>query len=309
MEKLNNVRNYNEFKDSLNEELLWGAIKNLFSKIFAKIDKKLADSIANFTKKLDGSKTWQDSIKLYEEAVRFEQNQMVESIKTVAGPLGVRKVLADNCIINYVQLQELSNKYQSGALAAKAIFANREGNMFNFDNSDQFNNNLMQAMNAKVLELGKVSGYKENELTEYLKNNTNMEQVQQAATGETTSYSNFSKSEKLFEEVDNKPIIPTGDLAQLKNNSQNWLTNNIYGYALEAVKKVPQPANAGAAAEGDAIDKAVAASKATTLHGSLSNLLKGIINIPDKNTLIKIRDILATSQGKTPQQMKDEMPF
>ena len=40
MEELKNIRHFQEFKDAVNEELLWDAIKNHFSKIFGNIDKK-----------------------------------------------------------------------------------------------------------------------------------------------------------------------------------------------------------------------------------------------------------------------------
>jgi len=66
MEELKNIRHYKEFKDALYEEALWGAIKDLFSKIFGKVDKKLSDAVANFTKKLDASRDWNDSVRIFD---------------------------------------------------------------------------------------------------------------------------------------------------------------------------------------------------------------------------------------------------
>ena len=122
MEKLINIKNYEDFKDSLNEELLWAAIKNLFSKVFGNIDKKLADSISNFTKRLDGSKSWDESLKIYEEFTKKDLAETTVSLKTVTGPLGLRKVLYDNSCRIFLELQEMSNKYQTPELQGKKIF-------------------------------------------------------------------------------------------------------------------------------------------------------------------------------------------
>jgi hypothetical protein len=328
MEELKNIRNFEEFKDSVNEELLWDAIKGLFSKIFAKIDKKLADAVAQFTRKLDGAKNWQESVKFYEEAVTVEQADMKATLQTVTGPLGIRKVLGDNYSIIFVQLQELSNKYGSAELAAKNVFAGQpEAAIFNFDKSEQFNANLINAVNAKVMELGKGAGFNEQQLNTYLTQHTKIDEVQPAASGATNASFIYSKYNKIFEEmapptnqaatanppaaIANPPAatgIPQGDLNKLKTDTEGILTNQIYGFTLKKVKEMKPPANVG---QADAFDTVAKGAKVTNLYPNLAKLLRNIVNLPEdkKAELTQIRDIVAKATGKTPEDLKREMPL
>jgi len=351
MEELKNIRHFQEFKDAVNEELLWDAIKNLFSKIFGNIDKKLADAVANFTKKLDKSKSWEESLKFYEEATKLEIKNMNDSMGTVTGPLGLRKIISDNSSINFIQLQELSNKYGSSELSAKKIFAGQpEAEMFNFDKSDQFNNNLLSASNDKLIELNKITkAYDEKLLTDYLNKNNNLNNVEKPAeqkpAGEqnpagvqkpvenvNANYvANYVKNDALFEaDAEQKPVEqkpagepvsgnqtkavtttdqnapPKGNIDALKQSSNTWMTNQLYGFALDKVKKTPKPAKVG---NEDAFDTIAKGSKATTLYPNMAKLLRNIVNITDKSKLLKVRDAAALAAGKTPDEFKNEMPL
>lgn len=343
MEELKNIRTFEEFKDSVNEELLWDAIKGLFSKIFGKIDKKLADAVANFTKKLDGAKSWEESVRYFEEALNVEKTDMKATLETVSGPLGLRKVIADNASISFIQLQELTNKYQIPNLAPKVVYAGQpEEEMFKFDKSEEFNNNVMQAANAKVIELNKANGapYNEQELTTYLTaNSKDMAIVQPVAapgtptiaekpaeqktevkpTGKDAVNQNQQNTQfgdsfsyfggvKLNEEADPAPTgtIPTGDVSKLKVAAETWVTENIYGYSLKKVKEVKPPAKIGAE---DAVMNIAKGSRATKLPQNLAKLLKNIINIEDQAKLIQVRDAIAKIQGKNPDDFKKEMPL
>lgn len=180
MEELKNIRNFKEFKqDAINEELLWDAVKKLFSTIFGKMDKKLADSIANFTKKLDGTKTWEDTVRVYREVEGDLKNKLNQNMEAAQDPLTIRKVLADNYRINYTLCQELAKgKFQPQEMLPANVFKGHpDEKIFNFNDAKSFEANLLQSMNAKMIELNKASQgvYDEKALTDYLKKNNNLD--------------------------------------------------------------------------------------------------------------------------------------
>ena len=212
MEDLKNIRHFDEFKEdainekafidglmlldadqSLNEEALWAAIKGLFSKIFGNIDQKLAAKVDEFAKKLDASKDWNESVRLFEQSSKDRQMLAGEEMNAANGPLAVRKVLYDNASMVYVTLQRMVAKYQSPALSPMKIFEqSKDKQMFSFDKADQFTKNLVVACNAKVLELNKAAGnpYEEVALKTYLESNKEISKVEKspapAAGGATT---------------------------------------------------------------------------------------------------------------------------
>jgi hypothetical protein len=176
MDELKNLRNYEEFKrDAVNEELLWDAVKKLFSTIFGKMDKKFADAINNFTKKLDGSKTWEEAVKFLEEIQGEFQKGFAESIAKAKGPLGVRKTLKDTYSSVYLACQEMAkSKYQQKAMSPINLFKGQpDEKVFAYEKIDDFNKNLFTAVNNKMIALNKdpnMGGpvYDEKALTEYL---------------------------------------------------------------------------------------------------------------------------------------------
>lgn len=322
MENLKNVKNYNEFKDSLNEELLWDAIKNLFSKMFGKIDKSLSDAVANFTKKLDNSKTWQESAKYYEEVVNVQSGNIDESLKSVTGPLGVRKFLSDNISVTYIQLQELYNKYQSPNLSPKKIFENTtEKDIFSYDKSDELKKNLLTICNNKIIELNKLSGnpYEETKLKDYLTKNTTVDEIPDAQNytpdtrGDVNQNPTDNSASDSFKYKGNGLILEAEDANQqqnvpinkLKESAKQFVNEKLYQYSLKKIKEVKDIKSLG---NEDPYDMIAKTSQATKLYGSLSKLLRNIVNL-DKNQLIKLRDGLATIKGGKPGDYKNEMPF
>lgn len=346
MEELKNIRNYQEFKDSLNEELgLFKAIGDLFRKIFSKITKPLVDSIANFTKRLDASNSWEESLKAFEDSSKQEQTIMNQSMNEVTGPLGLRKVVHDNAAITFIKCQEMSNKYQTPTLAAKNIFAGNA--MFNFDNSEDFEKNAVNTFNAAVVDINKTAkAYDQAQLETYLKSSGNdinkveQQQNEPATAGGTPvpaggTPGNVSSSYKFINEVRtpeqvrqnpdppklnqqntttppsnqqpaNQPgQMPTGDLNKLKQGASQWIMNSIYGPSVNKMKQAQKPA--GGEAGGDAFSKVATASKATGNKESLAKLLRNIVNIPDTNTLAKVRDGIARAENKDPNKFAEEI--
>lgn len=327
MEELKNLKNFNEFKDSLNEELLLGAIKNLFNKLFSKMDKKLATAVQMFTDKIDKSQNWETSVKAFEDSTKIRMNAANEGIQKAAGPLGVRKMLVDSSQSLFLELQVLYNKYQSSNLAAKNIFKGDE--MFNKNSSEEFSKGIFESINAKMIELNKTSqaGYNEEQLKEYLTKNTDINQTenidqqqQQQIKAEKKSYLNYNK---IYEDVpiynaqnlnqsnsnqantDNQNnqtntgnqnnTMLQGNINNLKNGSIKWLNENLYGLSLKKIKeiKAPTPATGGS----DPFDSIAKNSKATGNSQNLAKLLRNIVNIPDTNTLAKVRDAIADARG------------
>lgn len=326
MENLKNIRNFQEFKeDSLNEELLWDAIKNLFSKIFSKIDKKLSDSVANFTKKLDGSKSWEESLRFYEEIINLEKNNLEQSLNTVTGPLSLRKIISDNISVIFIQLQEMSNKYQTGELSAKKIFEGQPDiEFFNFDKAEQLNSKILELSNAKIVEINKLSGnpYNEQKLIEYLKNSSDLN-INNSAQTFTTEKKKIKLNDKLFEDINqNNNTSPAASnqqnqqqqnqqqknqIEKLKETTKKWITEKLYLFSINKIKSIKTINKFGN--KEDPFDIASKGSKATRITNSVSGLLRNIVNIEDKEKLLKIRDAIALANGKTPEDYKKQFPL
>jgi hypothetical protein len=187
MKDLKNIRNYDQFKDSLNEELLWDAVKKLFSTLFGKMDKKLADSINNFTRKIDGSKTYEDAVKFFIEEVNVRMQYVNEIDDNITGPLGLRKVIVDLSEAVYLSLQVMVNKYQNLALSPKNFFKGQpDEKMFSFDTSKDFQANVMNFVNAKIIQMNKTAkngapAYDETALQKYLTENTDVNSAEALA--------------------------------------------------------------------------------------------------------------------------------
>jgi hypothetical protein len=187
MLNLKNIRNYEQFKGSLNEELLWDAVKKLFSTLFGKMDKKLADSINNFTRKIDSSKTYEDAVKFFIEEVNYRMQYVNEIDDNITGPLGLRKVIVDLSEAVYLSLQVMVNKYQNLALAPKNFFKGQpDEKMFSFDTSKDFQANIMNFVNAKIIQMNKTAkngapAYDETALQTYLTQNTDVNSAEALA--------------------------------------------------------------------------------------------------------------------------------
>jgi len=323
MEELKNLKNFGEFKDSLNEELLWGAIKNLFNKLFSNMDKKLADQVNNFTKKIDAAKTWDESVRAFEADMASMKTKVETNVNAATGLLGFRKALADLSEALFVELQVLSNKYQVPELTAAKVFAGTpEAEMFNKKNSEEFKTSLVTPLNAKIIELNKTgaAGYDEVALKTYLDAQNNIDATEQATTGGGSPVNAshlYQSPNKLFEAtpVPSTPATPAtpaepatpadpatpaapatgtppqGDITKLKAPAIKWITENLSGIALKKVKEVQKPKGNAAT---DPFDQAALNTKATGNTQNLAKLLRNIVQLPTAADLAKVRDNLAT---------------
>jgi hypothetical protein len=185
MDELKNIRTFQEFKESaVNEEALWDAIKNLFSTLFGKMDKKFSDAINNFTKKLDGSKNWEDAVKAFQEMEKEYQIGFQADMGMVKGPLGLRKLLTDSYTSMYLMCQEMSKcKFQPKDMAANVVFKGHpDEKIFAYPKAEDFKKNLLNAMNAKVIALNKDANmggpyWDEKALEQYLTNANNNKEL------------------------------------------------------------------------------------------------------------------------------------
>lgn len=235
MDELKNIRTFQEFKDSVNEEALWDAVKNLFSTIFGKIDKRFADAINNYTKKLDGTKNWEDAVKVFEETLGVVRNGLPEMMKEVKGPLGLRKLVMSAYQEVYSMCQILAkSKYQQKGMAPALVFKGTTyEKIFSYDKAADFEKNLLPAATAKIMEINKkFPAYDEKELndyyTKYNKDMTteeikNIEGGEAAATGTTTGTEVPKKESTVFNYKDKLNELSAGEpgSGQPINTEQN----------------------------------------------------------------------------------------
>jgi hypothetical protein len=109
-----------------------------------------------------------------------ENNAVDQSLTTISGPLGLRKLIGDNATVVFVQWLEMKNKYAIDSCAPKVIFDKNP--MFQFDKSDDFNKNLLNTSNAVLINVNKSitpNPYNEADLQTLLnKNNKDINDVQ-----------------------------------------------------------------------------------------------------------------------------------
>ncbi len=373
MEDLKNIRHFEEFKDAVNEELLWGAVKNLLSTIFGKMDKKFADSINNFTKKIDGTKTWEEAVKFMEQADGDVKNKMTEGLKTVTGPLGLRKLLVDVSDTVFTELMVLFNRYgQKEATPRKIFEGTPNAQMFAFDKAKDFKAALANSLNAKIIEMnkgqnGQQPAYDENELKTYLEKQTNIDAVdpQQPAAPAPTEPNQKDKNatiassggdhvpekfrylnEEYEYDANGNPVStrnktatppaegakpaatpaegakpaatppaktdpnapPKGTIANLTAPATAWVNEQLLGASLKKLQGLKPPSKVG---QEDAFTAVTKNTKVTQNKESVAKLLRGITNLPEdkKPELIQIRDILGKATGKTPDEMKNDIPL
>lgn len=338
MNELKNIKHFQEFKDSVNEELLWDAVKSLLSSLFSKMDKKFSDSINNFTKKIDGTKTWEEAVKFMEQADGDVKNKMTEGLKTVTGPLGLRKLLVDTTNTIFTELMVLFNRYgQKDATPRKIFEGTPNEKMFAFDKAKDFETGLFNFLNTKIIELNKGQNgqfaYDEKALQTYLTNQkdinavdpqqpvpagkteqakTNTEIAGGEAEGATGEKINYRLTDKLNEDETPQPVDPNappkGTIANLTTPATAWVNEELLGVSLKKLQSMKPPSKIG---QEDAFTAVAKNTKVSANKESVAKLLRGIVNLPEdkKGDLIKMRDILATATGKSPDDLKNEIPL
>jgi len=327
--ELKNLRNYKNFKNDflieksygnnefiLNEELLWDAVKSLFGRLFAKMDKTLADAVNNFTKKIDSSKSWQDSVKSFEESVNISMKRMDELFAASTGPLGIRKAIADSMESVFVSLQVMANKYQYTQINPTNLFNGTPvDKMFDANSAEDFRKNIFNIVNEVLININKTTKSYTDEAAfqKYLTDSTDINVIEQAApagspvTGSTTGISVTGSTTGTTTSGDTSSAAPTGNIATFKEAINKWSDANVYQVCLKKMKEAKPPIANKGGGSSDPFDEISKNSKATGNTQNLAKLLRNIVNITDNTMLAKVRDSIATIQNKDVNKFKEEI--
>lgn len=329
---MKNLQNFEEFRNEqeLNEGI-FSALQSIW-KFFKGVSKTLQTNIGNYTKKLDNSKTWQDTLtNINSMVIQPNIKYFEENMKTATNISQIRKINYEVHISTFTELNATYKKWDGGnpksPLTPSAIFVGTPfANMYNFIDTQKFTQNLTNAINGLISTFAKSSGYPMDDVTKSInsykdltqnppddkgtttpeqKPEQNQQQNQQqqnnAIRGNSTEnrilkFSNFTKLYEADQQPTNQqPTTPEQPIDKLKTENINNFKNNFYGTMQKKLKAFkPAVGNTGTDPdkEIDAIAKTMTGSGKNI--DSKKNLLKTIKNPKlTADQLGKVRDAVS----------------
>jgi len=266
---MQNIKNFEEFT---NEGKFWDALQKI-NRFFKGVNKKLQDSLGNFTKKLETSKDWNNTLSIFNSNILQPYSTYFEdSMKNATTIDQIRKLNYEIQVSTFPALNEMKLKY---GLKPNSVFDDPNlSAMYNFDTTDAFVKNLPNAVNALVKNFATKAKYPMDEVDKSINNykdltadppktNTpetpakpeakpaetpapaNQQQSNNAIRGNSTekhimSYDDYNK---IFEADPAAPAEPTATattsnqpIDTLKQENINVIKNNFYGVMQKKLK-------------------------------------------------------------------------
>lgn len=326
---MNNIYTFIEFKN-LNESMIGDAFKNLFKKIMTKLDKRIADNVASFAKKIEGKKDLKEVVPLVNTFLNTSKKILEEDLGKAADLETVRKTVADTCMSIFDTMQVLSKNFNNQEILAKNILADSKYKaIFNYDKLQDFNKNVTKNVNNFIAMSAKVAGIddktmkalyakpiyesKENEENEFLFE-AEVDQTttdKGAETPNNTNQQNPADANKPDEgdkkEGDNKEgaTVDAEKLTKMKDTLKTVINNNILGLIFKKFKDVDKLTSGGG--ENSKVNKEIQ-DVAKLMKGSKNldskkNLLNTIAGVDKSGTLANIRDVVAKELNIEPDKI------
>jgi hypothetical protein len=250
------MKKYNEFlieqEEALNEGI-FDALKSVM-KFFKGVNQTLQTNIGNFTKKLDASKNWQDTLtNINTMVIQPNTKYFEENMKTATTVSQIRKINYEVHLSTFTELNATYKKWDAtnpkSPINPAVMFTGTPfANMYNFQDTESFTKNLPNAVNGLVSTYAKTAGYPMEDVTKSINDYKDLTQNPPAGTekpAETTtpekpatqpvkpvtqpvkppvqnnvsaSYTmSFSDFKKLNEEGETTPASPTNTTAPASN--------------------------------------------------------------------------------------------
>ena len=313
---MKNIKSYNEYTE-LNEGL-FAALQNVF-KFFKGVSKTLQTSMGNFTKKLQNSKDWNNTLSiLNSDVIEPNTKYFEDSLKNASNISQIRKINYEVHSTTFTELNAIYVQWdkentESPLLPVNIFKGTPFATMYTSPDpkkmltTEEFVKNLPATVNAMVKGWITKSGYPMTEFEQSLKEytnftldppsgstttNTNQQNTNTTPEQNTTPNANasyimsFDKFSKLNEADATPPHPPTTDtnqnneLTKLKTENTNSIKNNYYGTIQNKLK-----AFTGTTAVDDKSTQTITSKMAASGPNvkSKDNLLNTIFN--DKTTV------------------------
>ena len=323
------ITNYNKYVNEELNEGLYTSLKNMFLKLMKNVSDELKKPVSELTKKLDSSKNVKYSKKLLNDYLRIHNEKLKSSLDNSNTPNKIVKSVEDNLIVIYSAL-DTSTKSLGENYTFEQMFGDSPGNIQKlFDNNEKkFNKNVKGFSKNLVLSLGKQFGITKDSFT-------NEKEVQNKPTPENKPTENVEQptenvvENKIYEEADpyvdpnvdqnqkqeitdaqndeqtEQTDVQKEDVQENKEEDQNlinlkgaiikWFQNFIYKPVENDLKKDKSKNKV----QGGTIEDKINNMEVTNNKGSVNNIVDKLTQV-DKQTLVKVRDLLGLTKEDAP---------
>lgn len=296
-EKFINEELKSVFGDDINTNKgLLGAFKNLFGKLLQNISDELKKPVEDLTNKLDKSKKKEDTIKYINDFLRIHNENLTKSLNNSNDIESIVKIVKDNLTSVYAAidagLKTLGEKYTFEEMFGQS--PKQIQKLFN-SNEKNFNKNVDNFTNELILSLGKQYGFTKEDI---IKENFNLINEADEADEQLTDEQQKQEIENAENDQENQePKVDKQKEQKIKNLKDailKWFQNFIYKNIQDDLKK-DKGGNEGEQSLQDKINN----MKSTDKKDSVNKIFNKLTEV-DKNTLIKVRDLLGLTKDDSP---------
>lgn len=277
------MKKYEEFlreQESLNEGI-FDALKNIM-KFFKGVNRILQTNIENFTKKLDASKNWQDTLtNINTMVIQPNTKYFEDNIKTATTVSQIRKINYEVHLSTFTELNATYKKWdvtnpKSPINPAVMFIGTPFANMYNFQDTQSFTKNLPNAINGLVSTYAKTSGYPMDDITKSINDYKDLTQNPPVGTEKPT--------ETAPEKPATQPVKPVTE--PVKPPVQNNNVNASYTISFSDFKKLNEE------------DETTTPASPTTTTSAKPNETGTIDKLKEANTTNFTQDFYGTVQKK-----------
>jgi hypothetical protein len=307
------INNYKEFvKNRLNEEAefggnkaagkLGGLLKNLLGGLVKDLKDDFKKPLEDFNKKLGNQKDKDSVIKVVNDYLKTHKATLDTSLEEVKTPAALVNTIEDNLRTAYASIKSTVANFGNDKYTFAEIFADSPDRTKKLmdKKEENFKKNVEQFSKDLVLSFGKPYGITKEDLEEPKNESykiyeadeeppTDLEQKEQIAqTGD----------EEVSEEDKKESIKKEENFKKLKADVVKWFDNTIYrnlDKTLEEIKK-EEPKQ-----EGGDLNKVIEdiPNDITQNKDSVKKMVDQLAKA-DKQTMIKVRDMLGLNKEDTP---------
>jgi len=299
------MKKYNEFINSkLNEEFIGGVLKKLLGSLVQNIKDELKKPLEDFSNKLSNEKSTEGMIKIVNMYLTQHKEELNKTLEESTTAPAVVKTVEDNLRTAYASIKASVENFGKEKYTFEEIFKDvpeRTKKLFD-KNEKNFDKNVNNFSKDLILSFGKAYGLNKEDLEqtpEEAKTEEEQGKIQSAAPeGDTpegtapTEHLHTDYKDKLFE------AIKEEDLVKLKADIIKWFDNTIYKHTTNSLEEVKK---GGTEKPTDDIEAKINAisGEVTNNKDSVRSIMNKITEL-DKQTLMKVRDLIGLDKNETP---------
>ena len=320
------MKNYEEFVNSrLNEEQefggnkaagkLGGMLKKLLGGLVQNVKDEFKKPLDDFNKKLGNTKEQDDMIKVVNDYLKTHKGSLDTSLEETTTPAGLVKTIEDNLRTAYSSIKATVTNFGNDKYTFDELFGDSPDKTKKLmsKNEKNFDKRVNQFAKEMVLSFGKPYGVTEDMLTveekttEQLHDDSNdkLFEMEETATEEEAKDAAEKEEientdpEKEGEEGEEKTkSISEDDMKKLKDDVVKWFDNTIYR---NVDKKLDELKKEEPKEEGGDLNKVIEdiPNEITQNKDSVKKMVDQLAKT-DKQTLIKVRDMLGLDKNEAP---------